>query len=70
VIEFKTVDTDENETIESAVKAALIQIEEKKYETELVQRGVKNVKKLAVAFKGKDVTIKEGEFGRGQTLAF
>ncbi|MGD2086605.1 MAG: PD-(D/E)XK nuclease domain-containing protein [Candidatus Aminicenantes bacterium] len=59
VMEFKTVDTEENETVESAVKAALKQIEEKKYETELVQRGVKNYKKLAVVFKGKDVTVKE-----------
>jgi hypothetical protein len=59
VMEFKTVDTEENESVESAVKAALKQIEEKKYETELVQRGVKNYKKLAVVFKGKDVTVKE-----------
>jgi hypothetical protein len=60
VIEFKTVDTEENETIESAVQAALKQIEEKKYETELLERGVKNYKKLAVVFKGKYVTVKEG----------
>ncbi len=60
VIEFKTVGTEENETVESAVKAALKQIEEKKYETELVQRGVKSFKKLAVVFKGKDITVKEG----------
>ena len=60
VIEFKTVGTDDNETIESAVNAALKQIEEKKYETELLERGIKNYKKLAVVFKGKDVTIKEG----------
>jgi len=59
VIEFKTVDTEENETVESAVKAALKQIEEKKYETELKERGVKKIKQLAVVFKGKDVTVKE-----------
>jgi len=59
VIEFKTVDREENETVESAVKAALKQIEEKKYETELRERGVKKIKKLAVVFKGKDVTVKE-----------
>ncbi|HLP47440.1 MAG TPA: PD-(D/E)XK nuclease domain-containing protein [Candidatus Kapabacteria bacterium] len=59
-IEFKAVDLEENETIESTVKDALKQIEEKKYETELMQRGVKNIKKLAVVFKGKDVTVKEG----------
>ena len=59
VIEFKTVDTDENETVEAAVKSALKQIEEKKYETELLERGIKNYKKLAIVFKGKEVTIKE-----------
>jgi hypothetical protein len=53
------VDREENETVESAVKAALKQIEEKKYETELRERGVKKIKKLAVVFKGKDVTVKE-----------
>jgi len=60
VIEFKTVDMDENESVESAVKAAIKQIKEKKYETELKERGVKKIKKLAVVFKGKDVTVKEG----------
>jgi hypothetical protein len=59
VLEFKTVDTEENETVASAVKAALKQIEEKKYETELKERGVKKIKKLAVVFKGKHVTVKE-----------
>jgi len=60
VIEFKTVDVEDNETVESAVNAALKQIEEKKYETELVERGVKNYKKLAIVFNGKEVTIREG----------
>jgi hypothetical protein len=60
VIEFKAVDLEENETIESTVKDALKQIDEKKYEIELLQRGVKNIKKLAVVFKGKDVIVKEG----------
>ena len=60
VIEFKTVDREENETVESAVESALKQIEERKYETELVERGIKKYKKLAIVFKGKEVTIKEG----------
>jgi hypothetical protein len=59
VIEFKTVDEEENETVDTAVKAALAQIEEKKYETELIDKGIKNIKKLAVVFKGKEVTVKE-----------
>ncbi len=60
VIEFKTVDIEDNETVETAAKAALAQIEEKKYQMELMDRGIKNIKKLAIVFKGKEVTIKEG----------
>jgi hypothetical protein len=60
VIEFKTVDTEDNETVESATAVALVQIEEKKYETELIERGIKNIKKLAIVFQGKEVTVKEG----------
>jgi hypothetical protein len=59
VIEFKTVDTEDNETVDTAVEAALAQIEEKKYETELIERGIENIKKLAVVFSGKDVYVKE-----------
>jgi hypothetical protein len=59
VIEFKTVDKEENETVETAGEAALAQIEEKKYVTELIERGIKNIKKLAVVFSGKDVYVKE-----------
>jgi hypothetical protein len=57
IIEFKKVRR--NETLESAVESALKQIDERKYETELVQRGIKTYKKLAVVFNGKDVIIKE-----------
>jgi hypothetical protein len=60
VIEFKTVDSEENETVETAAAAALAQIEEKKYETELIDRGIKTIKKLAIVFQGKEVTVKEG----------
>jgi hypothetical protein len=59
VIEFKTVDIEDNETVENAVESALAQIEEKKYETELIERGIENIKKLAVVFSGKDVYVKE-----------
>jgi hypothetical protein len=61
VIEFKAVDADDNETVADAVAAALQQIEEKKYETELVERGIKKIKKLAVVFSSKDVYVKENQ---------
>jgi len=57
IIEFKKVR--KNETVESAVESALKQIEERKYETELKERGIETYKKLAVVFNGKDVTIRE-----------
>jgi hypothetical protein len=57
IIEFKKVR--KNETVETAVESALKQIDERKYETELVERGIKTYKKLAVVFNGKDVTIRE-----------
>jgi len=59
VIEFKSVDKDENETVENAIKAALAQIEAKHYDTELKERGIKQIKKLAIAFRGKEVFVKE-----------
>jgi hypothetical protein len=58
IIEFKKARP--KETLETAVKSALEQIEAKKYESELLQRGIKNYKKLAIVFKGKEVTVKEG----------
>jgi hypothetical protein len=60
VIEFKALDKEDNETVDTAVEAALAQIEEKKYETELLQRGIKSYKKLAIVFQGKEVIVKEG----------
>ncbi|MCP4155040.1 MAG: AAA family ATPase, partial [bacterium] len=58
IIEFKKVR--KKETVKSALKAALKQIDDREYETELRDLGITNVKKLAIVFKGKDVTIKEG----------
>jgi hypothetical protein len=46
VIEFKK--TRKNETVKSAVESALKQINERGYETGLVERGIKNYKKLAL----------------------
>jgi hypothetical protein len=58
IIEFKK--TRKKETLETAMKSALEQIENRKYETELLQRGIENYKKLAIVFKGKEVTVKQG----------
>jgi len=57
IIEFKK--TRKNETVEAAAASALKQIEDKKYETELIERGIANIKKLAIVFSGKEVFVKE-----------
>lgn len=61
IIEFKKVDHDDKETLETACNAALTQIEERKYDVELLDRGVKNIIKLGIAFEGKNVLIKQQE---------
>ncbi|MDQ1351417.1 MAG: hypothetical protein QG657_1719 [Acidobacteriota bacterium] len=59
VIEFKAIAPEDNETVPEAVEAALQQIEEKKYETELIDRGIEKIKKLAIVFSGKEVYVRE-----------
>lgn len=59
IIEFKSLRNNYKKTIEEALDNALNQIEKQKYETELLNRGIKNIKKLAIVFKGKEVFIKE-----------
>lgn len=57
IIEFKKINEFLNDTIEEATKEALQQIEDKKYEAELVERGITNIIKLAIVFKNKEVEI-------------
>jgi len=58
IMELKTIDEFEEETKEQALKNALKQIEEKKYEIEVRKRGYKNILKMAVVFDGKRVWVK------------
>jgi len=57
IIEFKKIDVHEKETLEQAAAAALKQIEEKQYASELRALGVKNIVKLGIAFDGKKVFV-------------
>ncbi len=59
IIEFKAVNKRKKETIQVTAEAALQQIEDKQYETELTERGIHHIKKLAVVFSGKRVFVKE-----------
>ncbi len=58
IMELKTIDEFEQETKEKALRNALEQIEEKKYEIEVKKRGYNNILKMAVVFDGKRVWIK------------
>ena len=60
IIEFKKIDDFLDDTIEEATRDALKQIENKKYETELLENEIKNIIKLAIVFKGKAVEVTKG----------
>jgi len=53
VIEFKKIDIYEKETLQDAAHSALKQIEEKQYEQELLDSGIKKIIKLAIVLMGK-----------------
>ncbi|MBD5088188.1 MAG: hypothetical protein HDT30_05165 [Clostridiales bacterium] len=59
IIEFKVFNPRKENTLEDTVQSALAQIEEKKYESDLLTRGfVKNqIRKYGFAFEGKRVLI-------------
>ena len=59
VMEFKKIDDFLNITIEEATIAALKQIEDMKYAQELMSREIKDIIKLAIVFKGKEIKITE-----------
>ena len=60
IFEFKVLDPDEDEkTLEDTLANARAQIEEKKYETELILSGYspEQIRKYGFAFKGKECLI-------------
>ena len=59
IIEFKKINAQRRETKDRAIARAFAQIEEKKYANELLARGVQEIRKLAIVFKGKQVWVKE-----------
>ena len=42
VLEFKVYDSDEEKSLKDTVDAALLQIDEMKYDTKLLERGIKS----------------------------
>ena len=59
IIEFKRARKTNKKTIEQLIEEAKTQIEEKKYEMELLNRGITNIKKLVIVFKGKEVCVND-----------
>ena len=59
ILEFKVHEPDEEKTLEETVASSLAQIEEKKYDAELINAGVKkeNIRHYGFAFEGKKVLI-------------
>lgn len=61
IIEFKKINVLSKETIQQGKVEALNQIDRMKYDEELINCGVKDVIKLAIVFKGKEVMISEAK---------
>ncbi len=59
IFEFKVHDPSDEDTLEDTVKSALLQIEEKKYESVLTAKGIPSdrIRKYGFAFQGKQVLI-------------
>ncbi len=58
IMEFKKIGRFEQTDLENAVNSALKQIEDKKYDQELLDRGIKHILHLGLAFEGKKVLIR------------
>ena len=58
IMEFKVLENEEEKTIEETIENAEKQIEERKYEEDLQERGYTNITKMVFAFKGKEVKMK------------
>jgi hypothetical protein len=62
VMEFKKVDEDEDETLETAVEIALAQIAEKGYTQELVSRGIEDIMEVGISFTGKKLLLRHRRY--------
>lgn len=59
ILEFKVYDSEDEASLKETVQAALAQIEEKRYEANLVAKGIsaEHIRKYGFAFEGKKVLI-------------
>lgn len=59
-MELKVVDTEENETVETALDSAIAQLRDRDYAQALRERGAAPVRELAVVFDGKRAWVRVG----------
>lgn len=59
-MEFKKVNKRRKETPEKALLLALKQIEDRDYAADLESAGIKEILKLAIAFSGKKLWVRQG----------
>jgi len=59
ILEFKKVNKRKKETPEQALDRAIKQIENKKYSADLEAAGIKDILKIAIAFQGKELWVKQ-----------
>lgn len=57
IMEFKVIDKSEEANLQETAKAALAQIQKMKYEQDLRNKGVRNIRKYGFCFEGKSVII-------------
>ena len=57
IMEFKVYKEDKEKDIDDTIENAKKQIEERKYEEDLQERGYTNITKMVFAFKGKEVKM-------------
>ena len=59
ILEFKKLALNSAKTMDMVAEEALLQIKDKKYAITLENRGITNILKLAIMFKGKEIFIKK-----------
>lgn len=58
IMELKWKSNLNENALETLAADALAQIDEKRYDSEMIEEGIQNILKLGIAFSGKKVTIK------------
>lgn len=58
IMEFKWESNLDTDSLDTLAKDALLQMDEKRYDSEMTEIGITNILKLGIAFSGKKVKIR------------